>query len=451
MHVRRSAIGAALVLPLALTGLATTAATGATERAPEAAKAAPTTGRLITSDKPGIVLVDETGKRSKVLVDARGKHADLAQINVTTGTFLWSTTPGKKTTWHVSNLYGAQIGDFTLPQGASEPSIDSGGYEYWWIRPGTGTTPAAVMAYEFQNPLATPRVVKELVPGSASGLWLSPDDQWLVTEVTGASGTSLHVVSTDGKTSRTVPVPAGTTLAGGRVVWSPDSGQVAFLAGAAGATPSVYVAPVAGDYAPIKLAAAAQALYDWSPDGAGILTGTPGSRELSEVSATTGAAVKALNIKRAPKDASVLWTGLKAGKFPRDKIRPKIAIAQPDCGKRKGAACTSYRSSVQAWRTITGPVSDKGLSQLRYVAVAVFQKRADGWWALVGNGKHPIWKKFPNYVEARYTAKERTSQIIGKRYQVKVPGLKAGKLYIVAKARDGAGNDTAVKRQVVVK
>jgi hypothetical protein len=205
---------------------------------------------------------------------------------------------------------------------------------------------------------------------------------------------------------------------------------------------------VAGDYAPVKLAATTAALYDWSPDGATLLTGTPGTRQLAAVSAATGATTATYDIKRNPADAGVFWSGLKAGAFPRDVTRPKIGISQPKCGGRSAAACGSYRHSVKAWRTIRGPVSDKGQSQLRYVAVAVFQKRGSQWWALVGHGKHPVWKRFPNYVEARYTAKERTAQIVGHHYSIKVPGLKAGKLYIVAKARDGASNDNNAKLQV---
>jgi hypothetical protein len=447
MHVRRSAAGAALAVALTSTGALAALPAYAAPDQPAAQTATPKTGRLITSDRPGIVLVDESGKHSKVLYyTPRKQKADLESINVRTGTYLWSTGSGKKT-WRISTLYGEQIGTFSVPKNVGTPAIDSGGYEYWWVQPSTGTAPAQLKAYEFQDKLATPRTVRDLPTGSADGLWLSPDDQWVAAEVTGPAGTSLHLVSTDGKTDHVVPVPAGTTLTGGRVVWSPDSGSVAFTAGMPGAaTARVYVAPVAGDYAPVALAAQVPALYDWSPDGATLLTGTPGKRTLVEVSATTGATVATHNIKHNPADSAVLWTGLKAGANPVDTIRPTLGISQPKCPK--SGSCATYRHSVKAWRTIRGPVSDKGGSQLRYVALTVFQKRADGWWGLAGHGVHPVWTKFPNYVEARYDSRERNAQVIGKHYELKIPDLKAGKLYIVAKARDGAGHDTARKLQV---
>jgi hypothetical protein len=441
MHVRRSAVGAALALPLALAGFLPTVAAAAPAAAPAAA--APATSRLIVSDQPGIVLVDSTGKRSRVLVDARRKNASLASINVGTGTFLYSTG-AKRKTWHAANLYGAQLADFKVPgPGSSAPAIDSGGYEYWWVRPSSGSSPAAVLSYDPGNPLAEQRVVREVGAGSAQGIWMSPDDQWVATIVSGPTGSVLHVVSTDGKTDRVVPTPAGTTLSGGRVVFSPDSGRVAFLASG-----EVYVAPVAGDYPPAKLAARAAALYDWSPDGATLLAGTPGSREVTALDATTGAATATYSIKHRPADSAVLWSGLAAGAFPRDRTRPKLTIAQPQCGKRTGAACSTYRSSPLAWRNIRGAVADKGRSQLRYVAVAVFQKRGNQWWSLVGTGRHPFWKRFPNFVEARYTARERTAEIVDGRYRITIPQLKPGRLYIVAKARDGAGNNSAKKLQV---
>jgi hypothetical protein len=446
MHVRRSAVAAAIALPLALAGLLPAVSSAASAAAPAAAAAAPAPSRLILSDKPGIVLVDSTGRRSRVLVDLpRSAKADLVDLNVATGAFLYSTG-AKKKTWHAANLYGAQLNDFTLPRNASAPAIDSGGYEYWWVRGGAN---AAVMAYEPNNPLATERVVRDLPTGTAQGLWMSPDDQWVATLLDSPTGRSLHVVSTDGKVDRVVPVPAGTALTGGRVVWSPDSGRVAFLAGALGApTGDVYVAPVAGDYPPTRLAARTAALLDWSPDGTTLLTGTPGTRDLVALDAETGATLATYNLRHSPAGSAVLWTGLRAGSFPRDRIRPTLRITQPACGKRAAAACASYRSTPAAWRTIRGTVKDRGQSQLRYVAVAVFQKRGGQWWSLVGNGRHPIWKKFPNFVEARYTARERTAQIVDGRYRIKIPDLKAGRLYVVAKAQDGAGNNTAQKLQV---
>ena len=90
---------------------------------------------------------------------------------------------------------------------------------------------------------------------------------------------------------------------------------------------------------------------------------------------------------------------------------------------------------------VGGKTADKGGSLLRYVIIAAFQKRGSSWWGLVGNGKHPTWRKFPTRNEARYGAKERHAKIIGNHWEAKIPLLTAGQLVVVAKAADGAGNN----------
>jgi hypothetical protein len=443
MNLRRSTTWFAgtlsVLLTLTLAGTVTTA-TSASGTADRHGAKALTTGRFITTDKPGVVLVDENGKRPHTIL--RANKATLADVHPATGTFLWSSGGGSKATWHVANIYGADLASFRVPAGSSIPAIDSGGYNAYWVRPSSGGQEAAVISFDLNDPQATPQVVRTLGAGSAEQLSVAPDDHAIAVVIAG----SLHLVSINGNTDEVVPNPAGATAYAGRAVWSPTSGQVAFRAGAAGdAKGAAYVANAAGDHTPTVLGAAAGPLLDWSPDGALVLSGN--GRSLTGIP-TAGGPATSYNIAHTPEGTGLFWSGLKAGKVPTDRIRPDLKIAQPDCGKKKGAACDRYRHTTAAWRTIGGPATDKGGSLLRYVAVAVFQKRGSQWWALVADGdKHPGWKRFPNYVEARYTAKERTAQISGGRWSLRIPALQAGQLYVVAKARDGAGNNAASRLQ----
>ena len=448
MNLRRPttwAVGTlSLALSLSLAGALTSSTSAAGDSATPIAKAL-TTGRFITTDKPGVVLVDENGKRPHTILQA--KKATLADVHPATGTFLWSSGGGSKKTWHVANLYGADLATFKVPAGSSTPAIDFGGYNAYWVRPSSGGQEAAVISFDIFDPNATPQVLRNLGAGTAEQLSLAPDNRGIAVVIGGA----LHIVSINGNTDEIVPNPAGTTAYPGRAVWSPSSGQVAFRAGAAtDPKGTAYVANSSGDLTPTALGAAAGPLLDWSPDGALVLSGD--GRALTGIPAVAGVAATTYNIAHSPAGTGVFWSGLSAGKIPTDKSRPNLKIAQPNCGKKKGAACEQYRHSVAGWRTIGGPVVDKGGSLLRYVAVAVFQKRGSQWWALVADGdKHPSWKRFPNYVEARYTAKERTAQISEGRWSLKIPALVGGQLYVVAKARDGAGNNAATRLQVLLK
>lgn len=433
MHVRRMTTWAALLLPLALAGTLTVPAVASAPAGGAERAAAPTTGRFITTDQPGVVLVDENGRRAHTILRAR--KAVIADMHPTTGVFLWSSGGGSKTTWHVANLFGADLASFKVPAGSSTPAIDSGGYTAYWVRPSSGGQEAALISYVVNDPQATPQVLRTLGTGTAEQPTIAPDDHAIAVVVGGA----LHLVSINGNTDEVVPNPAGATAYAGRPVWSPNSGQVAFRAGAAGDPKgTAYLTNAAGDHTPAAIGAAVGPLLDWSPDGALVLSGD--GRALTGIPAAGGAATS-YNIAHTA-GSGVFWSGLKAGKIPTDRAKPDLRIAQPSCGKKKGAACERYRHTPAAWRTIGGPITDKGGSLVRYVAVAVFQKRGNQWWALVADGdKHPSWKRFPNFVEARYTAKERTAQISAGKWKISVPGLKAGRLYVVAKARDGAGND----------
>ncbi|MXG90132.1 hypothetical protein [Nocardioides flavescens] len=444
MRVRRAAVASGVTLTLALSAV-TTAGLGGAAQASDAgssagAERAATTGRLITATKKGVVLVDEDGRRERTLIRVRGQRADVLEMHPETGVFLWSTTTGKRTTFHISNVFGADLGDFRTPKGASEPAIDNGGYEVYWVRQGSATQNAAVVSYEINDPQAEPQVLTELGPGTARGLEVSPDYQWLSVVLAGPSSTSVQLVPTNGATVRTVPATApGSGVIGDRAVFSPDSGRVAYLSGAApGAVGSLFYAPVAGDYAPVDVRANASELFDWSPDAQTLLAAAPGSGTLVGYAVATGAAVATYPVSRLG-DAGVFWSGLAAGEFPRDRIRPRLRVDQPK------------RDTVRAWSTVTGTAVDKGESGLRYVVFRAFQKRGNAWWGLVGNGKRPTWKKFPNRLEAKLFAKERRAKIEGKAWSLGIPGLRAGRLVLVVKAADGAGNSNAKTVSVQVR
>ncbi len=429
MHLRRSTTWAALALPLALTisgavTASTTSASAGTDRA-----AAATTGRFITTSKQGVVLVDENGKNRDTLVNAR--KAVVADIHPTTGTYLWGSGSGVVTKWHITNLFGADLGTFNVPADGSTPAIDLGGYNAYWVRPFRGGAEAAIMRLEINDPRAVPVVLRSLGPGQAEQLTVSPDYQKIAVVV----GGQVRLVSANGNVEETVPLPPGTSASSGRVVWSPDSARIAFVAGAS----SVYVASAVGDHTPTQLAAKTPSLFDWAPDGSLLLGGSPGSANLVGINPATGATERTYAVDRT---SGIFWSGLKKGKVATDRIKPSVSISQPACGDRKAAACTRYRHSAKAWRVVGGKAADQGKSLLRYVIIAAFQRRGSSWWALVADGdKHPSWRKFPTRNEARYAAKERHAKITGDRWEAKIPLLTAGRLVVVAKAADGAGNN----------
>jgi hypothetical protein len=380
-----------------------------------------------------VVLVDEDGKHQDTLI--RAKKAVVADMHPKTGTFIWASSSTGVTTWQITNLFGADLGSFNVPAGSSTPAIDEGGYTAYWVRPFRGGDEAAIMRLEINNPQATPQVLRALGPGEAEQLTVSPDYQKIAVAV----GGQVRLVSANGSVVETVPLPAGTAAGSGRVVWSPDSGRIAFLASAAGQpVPSVYVASANGDHTPTKLTATVPTLFDWAPDASVVLGGSPGGPDLIGIDPTTGATLRTYTIART---SGIFWSGLKKGKIPTDRTKPAVSIAQPACGDRKPAACAQYRHSTKAWRVVGGKSTDQGGSLLRYVIIAAFQKRGNSWWGLVGDGKHPTWRKFPTRNEARYGAKERHAKIIGNHWEAKIPLLTAGQLVVVAKAADSAGNN----------
>jgi len=431
MRARRTSVLAALALPLALALSGTLSVPSTAKPADSDRASAPTTGRFITTSKQGVVLVDENGKRQHTLIKAH--KAVIADMHALSGTFIWST--GGATTWHITNLFGADLGEFNVPAGSSTPAIDQGGYNAYWVRPFRGGDEAAIMRLEINDPQATPQILRALGPGEAEQLTVSPDYQKIAVAV----GGQVRLLSANGNIVETVPLPAGTAAGSGRVVWSPDSGRIAFLASAAGQTvPSVYVASANGDHTPTKLAAAVPTLFDWAPDGSVVLGGSLAGPDLVGLDPATGTTQSTYKIART---SGIFWSGLKKGKVPADRIKPRVTIAQPACGNRKPAACAAYRHTTKAWRVVGGKATDQGGSGLRYVIIAAFQKRGSSWWGLVGNGKHPTWRKFPSRVDARYGAKERHARIVGNHWESTIPLLAAGQLFVVAKARDGAGSD----------
>ena len=432
MRARRSTIWASLVLALGLSvsGLAapTTAAPADADRA-----GAPTTGRFLTTAKQGVVLVDEDGTHQDTLI--RAKKAVVADMHPKTGTFIWSSRSSGVTKWHITNLFGADLGTFNVPAGSSTPAIDEGGYNAYWVRPFRGGDEAAIMRLEINDPQATPQVLRALGPGEAEQLTVSPDYQKIAVAV----GGQVRLVSANGSVVETVPLPPGAAASSARVVWSPDSARIAFLAGP-GTQPvgSIYVASAVGDHTPTQLPGTVPTLHDWAPDSSVLLGGTAASNVLVGIDPATGSSVRSYKVAHT---SGIFWSGLKKGKVATDRTKPFVTISQPACGDRKAAACAKYRQTAKAWRTVGGKALDQGGSLLRYVIIAAFQKRGSSWWGLVGNGKHPTWRKFPTRDEARYGAKERHAKITGDRWEAKIPGLTAGQLIIVAKAADGAGNN----------
>src|SRR3954453_18963087 len=339
MHVRRSTMWAALALPLAMAigGLSapTSAATSAQARA-----AAPTTGRFITTTKKGVVRVDEDGKHQHTVIEA--KNAVVADMHPKSGTFIWASSSTGVTKWHITNLFGSDLGSFKVPAGSSIPAIDEGGYTAYWVRPFRGGAEAAIMRLEINDPQATPQVLRDLGPGDAEQLTVSPDYQKIAVAVGGQG----RLLSANGSPVEAVPLPVGVTAGSGRVVWSPDSGRIAFLAGpSTQPVGSVYVAAAVGDHTPTRLPATVPTLFDWAPDGSVVLGGGTSGADLLGISPVTGATQRTYSIQRT---SGIFWSGLKKGKVAVDRAKPTVTIAQPACGDRGPAACALYRHSTKA-------------------------------------------------------------------------------------------------------
>ena len=328
------------------------------------------------------------------------------------GTFIWSSSSAGVTTWHITNLFGADLGSFNVPAGSSTPAIDEGGYNAYWVRPFRGGDEAAIMRLEINDPQATPQVLRALGPGEAEQLTVSPDYQKIAVAV----GGQVRLVSANGSVVETVPLPAGAgrRLGPGRLVprLRPDRvpRQCRRPARALG-----YVASANGDHTPTKLTATVPTLFDWAPDASVVLGGSPGAPTWS---ASTPRPARPAHLPIA-RTSGIFWSGLKKGKVPHRPHQAPVSIAQPACGDRKPAACAKYRHSTKAWRVVGGKSTDQGGSLLRYVIIAAFQKRGSSWWGLVGNGKHPTWRKFPTRDEARYGAKERHAKIVGNRWEAR--------------------------------
>jgi hypothetical protein len=440
------------MLPLApALALALPAGTGAAAApAPWPAQRVLTSGQFVTVANRGIELVDEDGGHPHVLVRAAGlAKIRLAAVHADAQTFLWSADvvhshgtarSHARRVWHVSDFYGTVLGSFTVPRGGGVPTTDPEGFVAYWVQPGGVGHDAALMQRPVNVPSSPPSLLRDLgAPGSGT-VTVSSDDHWVaVTLADPSTPTTVHVVGLDGRADTTVTPPAGLEVLAPGVVWSPDSTRLGVVLGPPpGINRTLYSVQVVGAGQTIPIGAGLPRLYDWSPDGHTILGG-PASGPAVGVDTTTGQFTS--YPVRVRSGSGVFWSGLRAGAVPRDRVAPTLAIGLPRCVGLTAKQCRRLRSHAYAWQQAIGTASDHGGSGLRYVILAAFEKRGGSWWGLVGNGKRPTWHRFPTRNQARYGATERTARLDSSGvWTIKLPGVTAGTLVLVAKAADGATN-----------
>jgi hypothetical protein len=116
-----------------------------------------------------------------------------------------------------------------------------------------------------------------------------------------------------------------------------------------------------------------------------------------------------------------------------DKVKPKLAIAQPTCPKKLSAAdCRKRRAASSSWHVVGGTVSDAGgIASVVLQATSGAGKKCT---VLAAKGKA---KEAPCAKAAKLKA-----TIKGGRWSVKTPGIGKGAWKLTVLATDRAGNRT---------
>ena len=438
MRARRTTVLAALALPLALalSGLPTASVDGGARRQ-RPGRARPRGG---SSRPPSRASCWSTRTASTRTPSSRPAGPSIADLHPKTGTFIWSSRSGGATTWHITNLFGADLGDFNVPAGASTPAIDEGGYNAYWVRPFRGGDEAAIMRLEINDPQATPQAVLRPRTGrgrAAHGLARLPEDRG-GRRRPGPPAVGQRQHRGDGPAAGRHDAPARVASCGRPTPAGSRSSPVSRASPSARSTspPRTATTPppsCRGTVGPVRLGARRQRPAGWQ------------RRAARTWSVSTRRPARPRRTYSIDRTSGIFWSGLKKGKVATDRIKPYVKHLPARLRRAaRRAACQRYRHTAKAWREVGGHVTDQGKSLVRYVIIAVFQKRGSSWWGLVGNGKRPTWRKFPTRDEARYGAKERHAKIIGNRWEASIPLLTAGQLVVVAKA--GTVRATTVRR-----
>jgi PKD repeat protein len=124
---------------------------------------------------------------------------------------------------------------------------------------------------------------------------------------------------------------------------------------------------------------------------------------------------------------------------PADTRPPHVTINRPACPKRLSKRkCTRYRERRSSWRSVTGTVTDSAPSSgIASVRIAVYRTK----------GKHVeglFGKRFKKTTRSKARSAFATVKPSGTKWSFKLPSLKPGLYTILVRAKDRAGNQSAV-------
>lgn len=131
-----------------------------------------------------------------------------------------------------------------------------------------------------------------------------------------------------------------------------------------------------------------------------------------------------------------------------DRTAPRLTLARPRCPQGvSGRACTAFRHTPRAWRTLRGSVVDPGTkpSGIRSVLVTVLRHRSHDCLVFVRGAFRA------RSCRAAAAVRVRARLLPGARYALGLPGLTAGRYAITVRAVDRVGNVTALRHTIVLR
>jgi hypothetical protein len=132
-------------------------------------------------------------------------------------------------------------------------------------------------------------------------------------------------------------------------------------------------------------------------------------------------------------------TGIPPAAISRDTRPPSVTLALPHCARRLSRkACRRLRASTAAWRTLSGAVTDPAPSSgIAGVEVAVYRTHGVRIEAFSGG-------RFRRAAKAKARRTFVAARVSGTRWTLRLPKLSPGTYTILVRARDRAGNESAI-------
>jgi len=135
----------------------------------------------------------------------------------------------------------------------------------------------------------------------------------------------------------------------------------------------------------------------------------------------------------------VAQSGIPPAPILRETRPPSVTLALPHCaGRLSRKACRRLRASTAAWRTLSGAVTDQAPSSgIAGVEVAVYRMHGVRVEAFSGG-------RFRRTAKAKARRTFVAARVSGTRWTLRLPKLSPGTYTFLVRARDGAGNESAI-------